>query len=82
MINCKDESATDCWKEGLLELQIWMQNNLAKPGLTEAVEHYLQFWRDPNYSAGIEIEEEITNLMQAQSEKGWDVFCFGIVDQL
>ena len=57
-----------------------MHSNSAFPGLPEAVTHNLQFWRNPDLPAIVPASSFVHSLMQAQYRKGWDDFCFGIVD--
>ena len=80
VVHCRHDDAELCWSTGIEEIQEWMRNNNALPGLAEAVGRRLSQWRiQVEFETLDYMDESVRTLIQNQDELGWDSLMFGSV---
>ena len=78
VILCQHEDATLCWNSGIEEIQNWMRNHNAIPGLAEAVGIRLAQWRNgEEFSELGYLDDSVQNIISDQDEMGWGALLFG-----
>ena len=80
VVHCQHTDATLCWNTGIEEIQEWMMNHNAIPGLAEAVGNRLIQWKNREPFIQIKfLDESVKAIIQDQDEMGWDTVLFGSV---